>query len=141
MLKKRVASRVFQDLTVPEIVARVLDVAGVPNTWKLAHSYAKRAYCVQYRESISRSSRGSPQKKAFSIIRAALRPARGCPPAAPPRPSALPRAPWIDGRRLGEHRRRGGRARLVEKVAFSDDPQGYPRSPTAMGSTSRPTSA
>jgi len=101
MLKKRVASRVFQDLTVPEIVARVLDVAGVPNTWKLAHSYAKRAYCVQYRESDFAFIARIAAEEGIFIISSSLRPAEDL-LGAPPRPSALPRARGIDGRRARE---------------------------------------
>ncbi len=51
LLKHRATSRVFQDLTVPEIVARVLDLAEVPSALRLARPYAKRAYCLQYQES------------------------------------------------------------------------------------------
>jgi hypothetical protein len=50
-LKKRVTSRIFQDRAVPEIIGLVLDGAGVPHAERLLLTYAKRAYCVQYRES------------------------------------------------------------------------------------------
>lgn len=48
-LKRRVRSRVFQDMTTQEIVTAVL--GNVANEWKLTRSYAKRGYCVQYQES------------------------------------------------------------------------------------------
>ena len=44
-------SRIFQNLSVPEIVARVLSAAGVAHRLDLAERYGKRDYCVQYRES------------------------------------------------------------------------------------------
>jgi type VI secretion system secreted protein VgrG len=48
-------SRVFQDATVPEIVARVLGAtpaicAGLASSWELASSYPTRVYTAQYRE-------------------------------------------------------------------------------------------
>jgi type VI secretion system secreted protein VgrG len=45
--------RIFQDLTVPEIVEKVFgDHSAVANfEFKLFRSYRKRVYCVQYRES------------------------------------------------------------------------------------------
>ncbi|MCA0174820.1 MAG: type VI secretion system tip protein VgrG [Proteobacteria bacterium] len=45
-------SRIFQDMTVPEIVRKVCDDhAGVAQlSLKLMRSYRKRTYCVQYRE-------------------------------------------------------------------------------------------
>ena len=51
LLKKRTTSRIFQDQSVPEIVAAVLDEAGVANTLRLLGKYRPRSYCVQYRES------------------------------------------------------------------------------------------
>jgi type VI secretion system secreted protein VgrG len=51
LLKQRTTSRVFQELTVPEILARVVGLAGVPSAWKLTRTYAKRDYCLQFRES------------------------------------------------------------------------------------------
>jgi type VI secretion system secreted protein VgrG len=44
--------RIFQDLTVPEIVERVFaDHEGIANfEFKLFRSYRRRVYCVQYRE-------------------------------------------------------------------------------------------
>ncbi len=48
-LKRRVRSRVFQDMTTQEIVISVL--GNLANDWRLNRQYAKRAYCVQYQES------------------------------------------------------------------------------------------
>ncbi len=47
--------RVFQDLTVPEIVAQVIAGAacfgrGIAVQWELAGSYAPHVYCAEYRE-------------------------------------------------------------------------------------------
>jgi type VI secretion system secreted protein VgrG len=50
LLGRRVTSRVFQNKTVPEIVAAVLDGAGVPCRWALVDDYPARLYCVQYEE-------------------------------------------------------------------------------------------
>jgi type VI secretion system secreted protein VgrG len=44
-------SRVFQNTSVPDIVKKVLDDAGVKHRVSTSGSYAKREYCVQYRES------------------------------------------------------------------------------------------
>ncbi len=44
-------SRIFQELSVPEIVSQVLREGGVKHTLALKGSYGKREYCVQYRES------------------------------------------------------------------------------------------
>jgi len=44
--------RIFQDLTVPQIVEKVFaDFAGANFKFKLVRSYRTRVYCVQYRES------------------------------------------------------------------------------------------
>lgn len=51
LLKHRTTSRIFQDMSVPDIVSAVLDGASVPRTWKLGQSYPSREYCVQYQES------------------------------------------------------------------------------------------
>ena len=50
LLKKRTTSRIFQDKTVPEIVAAVLDKAGVSYALCLIGKYRPRTYCVQHRE-------------------------------------------------------------------------------------------
>lgn len=50
-LKRRRSMRIFQDLSVPEILGKLLDEAGIPRKLGLALSHKKRAYCVQYRES------------------------------------------------------------------------------------------
>jgi type VI secretion system secreted protein VgrG len=44
-------SRIFQEMTVPDIVHKVLNEATVEHKLSLNGSYAKRDYCVQYRES------------------------------------------------------------------------------------------
>ncbi|WP_052375667.1 type VI secretion system Vgr family protein, partial [Chondromyces apiculatus] len=52
LLDRSVDSRIYQDMTVEEIVTDVLErhqIDGVQ--WRLAGSYPKRAYCVQYQES------------------------------------------------------------------------------------------
>ncbi|MEY8689207.1 MAG: type VI secretion system Vgr family protein [Leptothrix sp. (in: b-proteobacteria)] len=44
--------RIFQEMTVPDIVKKVFDDHGIANFQaKLFRDYAKRVYCVQYRES------------------------------------------------------------------------------------------
>jgi type VI secretion system secreted protein VgrG len=44
-------SRIFQELSVPDIVHKVLEEAQVEHRLVLQGSYRKREYCVQYRES------------------------------------------------------------------------------------------
>ncbi|WP_437816053.1 type VI secretion system Vgr family protein [Sorangium sp. So ce1078] len=47
-------SRIFQELSVPDILKKVFDAAGVASgdcQFSLRKSYATREYCVQYRES------------------------------------------------------------------------------------------
>ena len=44
-------SRIFQNLSVPDIVAKVLKAGKVEHRLALSGSYPKREYCVQYRES------------------------------------------------------------------------------------------
>jgi type VI secretion system secreted protein VgrG len=46
---KKVQSRIFQHLTIPDILKQVL--AGLNVKWELKGSYQPRDYCVQYRES------------------------------------------------------------------------------------------
>lgn len=43
-------SRIFQDLTVRDIVSGVLDEAGVDHEWNLSESYEPREYTTQYKE-------------------------------------------------------------------------------------------
>ncbi|MCP3144833.1 type VI secretion system Vgr family protein [Pyxidicoccus xibeiensis] len=50
-LRHRKKSRIYQELTVPQIVHKVLDEAKVEHRLALNGSYPKRDYCVQYRES------------------------------------------------------------------------------------------
>lgn len=50
-LGKIARSRIFQDLSVPEIVKQVLREGGVESRQALSESYPKRTYCVQYNES------------------------------------------------------------------------------------------
>ena len=51
LLTRRQQSRIFQELSVPQIVARVLgDISGLAFEMRLQGSYPKRDYCVQYRE-------------------------------------------------------------------------------------------
>ncbi|MBD3315359.1 MAG: type VI secretion system tip protein VgrG, partial [Chitinivibrionales bacterium] len=52
-LKKRVNSRIFQEMSVPAIVKEVFDDAGFSGKYemKLKESYESRTYCTQYRES------------------------------------------------------------------------------------------
>src|SRR5262245_44393619 len=54
ILEHSVTSRIFQDLSVPDIVGVVLSEHGIPEgrqQWNLSASYPKREYCVQYGES------------------------------------------------------------------------------------------
>jgi type VI secretion system secreted protein VgrG len=44
-------SRIFQRLSVPEIVARVLQADGLDHELRLSETHAAREYCVQYMES------------------------------------------------------------------------------------------
>jgi type VI secretion system secreted protein VgrG len=53
-LQNRIDTRVFQELTVPQIVKQVFENAGVPASAfrdSLKGSYPAREYCVQYQES------------------------------------------------------------------------------------------
>jgi type VI secretion system secreted protein VgrG len=50
LLTRRTQCRVFQQLSVPEIVRRVLAEALVDATFELRQTYFARDYCVQYRE-------------------------------------------------------------------------------------------
>jgi type VI secretion system secreted protein VgrG len=55
LLLHRVDSRIFQDLTAPQIVEKVLSGAGLSSgddfSLSLQRTYSAREYCVQYRES------------------------------------------------------------------------------------------
>ena len=50
-LRHRVSCRIFQELSVPEIVGQVFREGGVDFRIALSDSYPRRDYCVQYRES------------------------------------------------------------------------------------------
>ena len=53
-LRHRHGSRIFQELTTPDILKKVLDAAGILKEQyelRLSNSYEPRNYCVQYRES------------------------------------------------------------------------------------------
>src|SRR5262245_56859134 len=49
LLTKRVQSRIFQQITVPDILKKVL--TGLKVTWEIKGTFHPRDYCVQYRES------------------------------------------------------------------------------------------
>ena len=49
LLRKKFRSRIFQHVTVPEILRQVL--RGLDVTYELSETYYQRDYCVQYRES------------------------------------------------------------------------------------------
>jgi len=54
LLGLRHKSRIFQDMTVPDIITKVLTEAKIPSggfQLKTKRSYTQREYCVQYRES------------------------------------------------------------------------------------------
>jgi type VI secretion system secreted protein VgrG len=50
-LAERRQSRIFQDQSVPDVLAAILGEAQIPMDSRLSRSYPKRSYCVQYRES------------------------------------------------------------------------------------------
>lgn len=50
LLKHRKNSRIFQNLTVLQVVSRVLDEHKIPHLHKVQRSYQPRTYCVQYEE-------------------------------------------------------------------------------------------
>ncbi|MEZ4309032.1 MAG: type VI secretion system tip protein TssI/VgrG [Polyangiaceae bacterium] len=50
LLRKRRASRIFQDMTVEEVVRSVLTEHRVKHAFRISRAYPKRAYCVQYQE-------------------------------------------------------------------------------------------
>jgi type VI secretion system secreted protein VgrG len=49
LLTKKIRSRIFQHLSVPDILRQVLN--GLDVTYKISGTYYQRDYCVQYRES------------------------------------------------------------------------------------------
>ena len=49
LLTRRIQSRIFQHLTVRQILTTVLD--GIPLKWTTMGNFAERDYCTQYRES------------------------------------------------------------------------------------------
>jgi type VI secretion system secreted protein VgrG len=51
VLSKTTRSRIFQQLSVPDILKKVLSGGGVEAEYKLNGTYNPRDYCVQYRES------------------------------------------------------------------------------------------
>ena len=50
MLSLRKNSRIFQDRTTPEIVAAILDEAGIAHRFETKAKHPPRGYCVQYEE-------------------------------------------------------------------------------------------
>lgn len=50
LLERRRNSRIFQNMSVIEVVNQILDAHAVPKLWTLAKTYPNRAYCVQYQE-------------------------------------------------------------------------------------------
>ncbi len=53
LLERRKNSRIFQNLSVVDVVNQVLDSHAIPKLWTLAKTYPTRAYCVQYQETDS----------------------------------------------------------------------------------------
>jgi type VI secretion system secreted protein VgrG len=51
LLKRKKRSRIFQKMRVPDIVAAVLQEAGIPVRFQLVRAYPMREYCTQYEES------------------------------------------------------------------------------------------
>ena len=53
LLTREIDSRIFQGMTVPDIIQKVIKDSGIAadTTFKLKGTYAAREYCVQYRES------------------------------------------------------------------------------------------
>jgi type VI secretion system secreted protein VgrG len=49
-LRHQERSRIFQDISVPDIVKQVLDAGEVTQRWSLEADYPERDYCVQYDE-------------------------------------------------------------------------------------------
>ena len=47
---RRADFRIWQDMSVPQIVTQVLDANGIPHEWRLKQSYKRWVYLVQYNE-------------------------------------------------------------------------------------------
>ncbi len=50
LLGRRKHSRIFQNLTVQQVIDRVLDGWGIRRTWRLSQKLFPRTYCTQYQE-------------------------------------------------------------------------------------------
>lgn len=50
LLRRRRNTRIFQDITVEEVVSRVLGEHRIRMLWRALRRYPKRSYCVQYQE-------------------------------------------------------------------------------------------
>jgi uncharacterized protein involved in type VI secretion and phage assembly len=50
LLNQKRRTRIFQDLRVTDVVAKVLLEEGIAVRWQLAHTYPIRPYCTQYEE-------------------------------------------------------------------------------------------
>ncbi|HRI62580.1 MAG TPA: type VI secretion system tip protein TssI/VgrG [Polyangium sp.] len=50
LLERMVTSRIFQELSVPDIVTKIFDELGIKYKKQLVDSYSSREYCVQYQE-------------------------------------------------------------------------------------------
>ncbi|MFO0614820.1 MAG: type VI secretion system tip protein TssI/VgrG [Polyangiaceae bacterium] len=50
LLKHKRRTRIFQDMRVTDVVAKVLLEEGIAVRWQLAHDYPPRPYCTQYEE-------------------------------------------------------------------------------------------
>ena len=51
LLRLKRTSRIFQDVTVADVVGTVLREAGVPHRWSVTAAMPRRSYCLQYEES------------------------------------------------------------------------------------------
>ena len=115
LLTKKAQSRIFQQLTVPEILKQVL--AGLDVSYQLSGTYNSRDYCVQYRETdFNFASRLMEEEGIYYYFkhrptahqhdrrRHAARPARTCPIPARSSTTAIDR----------RHPRRGPDPRLGE---------------------------
>ncbi len=50
LLERRKNSRIFQNMSVVDVVNQILDAHAIPKLWTLAKTYPVRSYCVQYQE-------------------------------------------------------------------------------------------